>query len=187
MTTALRYRSSTDNTYNSFLLQQPLACEASASSDHINWFSKAAKLAIRSTVTAGIVLSPAFAEAAITPTNPPVASIAAQTQEKLAFAVYQFDLASTKSEIFNFLKHHHGASNLLAAWPTISGSVFESDIRSKLEVLLDREANKQVMTIEIHTGIEDEEAFFEAEEKLFNLIETCNLERGLENVVLSLY
>jgi len=187
MTTELRRRSSIDSVYNP-LLQQTLGCENTDTRIHTNWLARSAKPIFRSTIAAfGIAMTPSFGMASTSPTNPPVASIAAQAQEKIAFAVYQFELASTKNDVFNFLKDHHNAADLLKVWSTISDSVFENHLRSRLELILDREAEKQILTIEIHTGIEDEEVFFAAEEKLFSLIEAYHLERGLENVVLSLY
>ncbi|MDQ6951164.1 MAG: hypothetical protein Q9M26_05815 [Mariprofundales bacterium] len=187
MTTELRCRSSIDSIYNP-LLQQTFNCENADINTQKIRLASFAKPVLRSTVAAfGIAMSPGIRIASTSPTNPPVASIAAQAQEKLALAVYQFDLVSTKSDIFNFLKGHQPASKLLTEWPTISKAVFAQSLRSKLEVVLDREANKQILTVEVHTGIEDEETFFAAEEKLFNFIEIYHLEHALENVVLSLY
>ncbi|MDQ6968096.1 MAG: hypothetical protein Q9M14_05365 [Mariprofundaceae bacterium] len=188
MTTEFMYRSSTDSAYNPLLHQQILGCENTDINTQKSWLAHSVKPVLRSTVAAfGIARTPGVGIASTTPTNPPVASIAAQAQEKLAFAVYQFDLVSTKRDVFNFLKDHQHATSLLAAWPSISSSIFGDNLHSKLEVNLDREANKQVLTVEVHTGIEDDEALFSAEEKLFNLIEIHHLEHGLENVVLSFY
>lgn len=123
----------------------------------------------------------------VVPSNPPSASRHAVEQERLAASIYQFTLVSSEKDIFNFLKAHVDSSKLLIALPSILADIYSNFSPATIEVLLDLEAEKQVMMIGVVTEILDEVSFLQAEANLFNLIEERNLEGGLDNVILSLY